>query len=271
MNHPIAFSTLACPEWGIQKIISEAEHYGYNGIEWRGGHEGHVQPEMSREMIRMICQQMDDHGLFSLAITAYTSFVSPDKRERLENLDALKSYLNLAAEIGAGNVRVFLGELPAGTSVEAAHPLIADCLLAALELASTLGVTIAIEPHDDFVRSTTIVPVLEGIVHDRLKVIWDVGNTYAAGEAPEVSFPLLLNRIAYLHIKDGRRLGAEWQLCPLGQGEVPLSKIFNWLVNAGFNGAVSIEWERAWHPELDPPELALPAGLHVVQSLWSRN
>ena len=271
MNHPIAFSKLACPEWDIRKIIAEAERYGYNGIEWRGGDEGHVQPEISREMIRMICRQMDDHGLSSLAITAYTSFVSADKRERLENLEMLKSYLNLAAEIGAGHVRVFLGELPAGTGMEAAYPLIVECLLAGLEAASKLGVTIAIEPHDDFVHSTAIVPVLKQIGHDRLKVIWDVGNTYAAGEAPEVSFALLCDRIAYLHIKDGRRLGAEWQLCPLGQGEVPLSKIFNWLVKAGLEEAVSIEWERAWHPELDPPEVALPAGLQVVQSLWTSN
>jgi sugar phosphate isomerase/epimerase len=271
MNHPVTFSTLACPEWDIRKIISEADRYGFNGIEWRGGPQGHVQPDMSQEMIRMICQQMDDHGLFSLAVTAYTSFVSPDRRQRLDNLEALKSYLNLAAEIGAGHVRAFLGELPAGTTLDLAYPLIIDCLLPALEFATVLGVMVAIEPHDDFVRSTAIVPLLEQIDHPRLKVIWDIGNTYAAGEAPEESFPLLRNRIAYLHVKDGRRIGTEWQLCSIGQGEVPLAKIFNLLVNSGFEGAVSIEWERAWHPELDPPEVALPAGLQVVQSLWSRN
>jgi sugar phosphate isomerase/epimerase len=271
MKRPVTFSTLACPKWDIRRIISEAGRYGYNGIEWRGGPEGHVHPDMSRERIRLICQQMDEHGLLSLAITAYTSFVSPDKQERLNNLETLKNYLDLAAEIGAGHVRAFLGELPAGTTLESAYPLIVDCLLPALEFASILGVTVAIEPHDDFVRSTATIPLLEQIDHPWLKVIWDIGNTYAAGEAPEEGFSLLRNRIAYLHVKDGRRMGTEWQLYPLGQGEVPLAKIFNLLVNSGFEGAVSIEWERAWHPELDPPEVALPAGLQVVQSLWSRN
>jgi len=28
-----------------------------------------------------------------------------------------------------------------------------------------------------------------------------------------------------------------------------------------------VEWEYAWHPELDPPEVALPAALRVVRNL----
>ncbi|MCL4560736.1 MAG: hypothetical protein M1281_08995 [Chloroflexi bacterium] len=50
-----------------------------------------------------------------------------------------------------------------------------------------------------------------------------------------------------------------------------MSEIFDMLVNAGYSGAANIEWERAWHPELDPPEVALPACLQAVRSLWSRN
>jgi sugar phosphate isomerase/epimerase len=271
MNHPLTFSTLACPEWDIHRIISKAAHFGYDGIEWRGGPLGHVQPGMSQEMKKVIRRRLEDLGLFSLAITAYTSFVSPDRQEREDNLEALKNYLNLAAEIGAGYVRAFLGELSAGTPPASAYPLILDCLQPALEFASALGVTIAIEPHDDFVHSASVVPLIDHIDHPRLKVIWDFGNAYAAGEEPEEGFRLLCGKIAYLHVKDGRRTADEWQLCPLGQGEVPLSDVFNLLVNAGYNGAVSVEWERAWHPELDPPEVALPACLQAVRNLWSRN
>jgi hypothetical protein len=30
---------------------------------------------------------------------------------------------------------------------------------------------------------------------------------------------------------------------------------------------LSVEWEYAWHPELDPPEIALPAALRTVREL----
>ena len=41
----------------------------------------------------------------------------------------------------------------------------------------------------------------------------------------------------------------------------------SWLLADGFEGAFSVEWEYAWHPELDPPEAALPAALRTVREL----
>ena len=46
MPNPITFSTLACPEWPIETVIAKAAEFGYNGLEWRGGAQGHVQPSM---------------------------------------------------------------------------------------------------------------------------------------------------------------------------------------------------------------------------------
>jgi sugar phosphate isomerase/epimerase len=53
----------------------------------------------------------------------------------------------------------------------------------------------------------------------------------------------------------------------LGQGNVPLKKSFELLSAHNYEGALSIEWEYAWHPELDPPEIALPAALAAIRSL----
>jgi hypothetical protein len=35
----------------------------------------------------------------------------------------------------------------------------------------------------------------------------------------------------------------------------------------GYSGAFSIEWERAWHPELEPAGIALPAALNHVRKI----
>lgn len=264
MNPLIAFSTLACPEWDILTVISKARTFGYGGIEWRGGPQGHVSPLKTPAERRDLRQRMEAHGLASLAITAYTSFVSSEQRDRQANMDELKRYLDLAAEIGAGHVRVFLGELPAGESLAAAYPRILTCLEEGLQHAGGSGVMIAIEPHDDFVRTTTILPILRQIDHPSLGVIWDFGNAYFADEEPETGIHVLKGRIAYVQVKDGRRRGISWQLCPVGQGDVPLGKIFDLLRDSGYAGALSLEWERAWHPELDPPDIALPAALEAI-------
>src|SRR5512147_2163242 len=105
----ITFSTLACPHWQIGTIIERANGYGYDGIEWRGGREGHVQPDMPAAKKSLIRKRCSEAGLLSLAVTAYTTFVSSSAQEREANVDELRRYADLAAELGASYVRTFLG------------------------------------------------------------------------------------------------------------------------------------------------------------------
>jgi sugar phosphate isomerase/epimerase len=266
--NPITFSTLACPHWSLDLIIAKASEFGYDGIEWRGGPQGHLQPDMPATDRSRLRGQCSDAGLISLAITAYTSFVSDSAQERQANVDDLRRYVDLAAEMGAGYVRAFLGELPAGTTPDrGTYEKICDCLRVASEYAHTVGVNIAIEPHDEFVRSPAVVPILNEVQHPALQVIWDIGNAYAAGEDHREGFDLLKDRLAYVQVKDGKGRGPDWQLCSLGAGDVPLGQAFELLLANDYGGAFSVEWEYAWHPELDPPEIALPAALQTVREL----
>jgi sugar phosphate isomerase/epimerase len=269
--NPIAFSTLACPSWSINTIITKALEFGYEGIEWRGGPQGHVQPTISAREKVNLRKMSGDAGLTALAITTYTSFVSHLAEERQSNVDELRRYADLAAELAATYVRAFLGELPEDTKIASSiYKNISDCLNAASEYAASVGVKIAVEPHDNFTRSAVISPIFDpNRSHPDLRVIWDIGNTFAAGEDLVEGFELLRDRLAYVQIKDGVRHDSGWQLCALGQGDVPLSRAFELLLGYGYEGAFSVEWEYAWHPELDPPEIALPAARRTVQNLLS--
>ena len=216
--------------------------------------------------LRHICS---DAGLISLAVTAYSSFVSDTAEERRANVDDIRRYADLAAELGAKYVRAFLGELPKGTDIDTSiYEKISDCLNVATEYANTLGVKIAIEPHDDFARSIVVAPVFnQSGSHQTLRVIWDIGNAFAAGEATAEGFELLKDRLAYVQVKDGKGQDPSRRLCRLGEGEVPLKQAFLLLLKNDFPGAFSVEWEYAWHPELDPPEIALPSALQTVREL----
>ena len=267
--NPISFSTLACPKWPIETIIAKALEFGYDGIEWRGGPQGHIQPDMPTAKKVLVQQRCSDANLLSLAVTAYTSFISSSAIERQANVDELRRYADLAAEIGASSVRAFLGELPEDTKLDTSiYEIISECLTTASKHAEAAGVMIAVEPHDDFVNSAKVIPLFNPPnSHHLLRVIWDIGNTFAAGENPDQGFELLKDRLAYVQVKDGKRYGVSWQLCSIGQGNVPLDQAFELLLANGYNGAFSVEWEYAWHPELDPPEIALPSALRTVQEL----
>ncbi len=266
----ITFSTLACPEWPLATVVERAATYGYDGVEWRGGVDGHVNPSLSAVERAGLRGRVADAGLFSLAVTAYTSFVSDDPAERQTNLDDLRRYLDLASDIGAASVRAFLGELPAGAEMPDYYDRIVEALAAAAPHAAAAGVAIAVEPHDDFVCPASVAPILARLPYPPIAAVWDFGNACFVGEDPVEGWSLLGERLAYIQVKDGLGSYPLHRLTPLGEGEVPLGLAVGLALRNGYTGAFSLEWERAWHPELDPAEVALPAALRTLREVLAR-
>jgi sugar phosphate isomerase/epimerase len=128
-------------------------------------------------------------------------------------------------------------------------------------------VGIAVEPHDDFVRSASVAPIFERVPQPAVGAVWDVGNTFAAGEDPAEGFQWLGQRLFYVQVKDSIGRYPDRRLTRLGEGEVPLAGAVELLLNHGYCGALSVEWERAWHSDLDPAEVALPHALKVMRDL----
>lgn len=254
----LGFSTLACPNWSWETVIHQAQQFGYDTIEWRGGDEGHVQPVWTRSERAALKERVRDAGLASLAVTSYTSFTSPRPVERDANLRSLQAHLDLAADIGAPYVRVFLGELEPGQPTESVHSQVMDCLQRALPHARSVGVTMAVEHHDDFIRTASLVPLLSALPDPCLCAVWDIANAWSAGESPAEGARNLGGRIGYVQVKDGVGRRPSWRLTSVGAGEVPLREAFALLRAQAYAGAFSVEWEYAWHPELPPPETELP-------------
>jgi sugar phosphate isomerase/epimerase len=267
-RNPITFSTLACPEWPAEAAVEEAAAFGYEGLEWRGGEDGHVNPSLPASARARLRRQVESAGLFSLAVTAYSSFTSDSPAERQANVDHLRQHLDLAADLGASYVRAFVGELPPGADRQPYYPQIIAGLAAAAEHAARVGVRLAVEPHDDFVRPASIAPLLEALPPDAVCAVWDIGNAWAAGEDPADSLRLLRPRLGYVQVKDGLGRGSAWRLTEVGAGQVPLQAAFAWLLAEPdpYPGAFSLEWERTWHPELPPAEMALPKALRLMRA-----
>lgn len=266
-KNAVAFSTLGCPEWSPATIVRKAAEYGYDQIEWRGGSDGHLTPNMTATRRAELRQRMEDAGVSALAVTAYTSFVSDDPADRRANVDELRRYLDLAADLGSDFVRIFLGELQAGVELADVTDRIVESVGAGLTHARTTGVNLALEPHDDFVRPQAVTPILDRLPDSRLTVVWDIGNTYAAGETTAGSFQLLGKRLGYVQVKDCIGQFPHRQLTLVGDGAVPLAEAFDLLANASYAGPISYEWERAWYPELPPAEVAFPAARQAIGSL----
>jgi fatty-acyl-CoA synthase len=86
------------------------------------------------------------------------------------------------------------------------------------------------------------------------------------GESVSDVLSVLRGRIALVHVKDARRVGESWELLPAGEGEVPLRAMLKALLQEGYAGLVSVEWEKHWHPEIADPEVALPQHIAWLRS-----
>ncbi len=164
----------------------------------------------------------------------------------------LPAAIELARQIGAPAVRVFGGEVASLEDVaRRLEPLLAP------------DVTVALETHDAFSSAARVAELLRLVDSPGFGALWDVCHTWRVGESAAEALDLLGDRIALVHVKDARRDG---QLVLLGEGEVPWAESL-----AGYDGWVSVEWEKRWHPELEEPEVALPQHAKLLRRSVDRS
>jgi sugar phosphate isomerase/epimerase len=112
--------------------------------------------------------------------------------------------------------------------------------------------------------------MLETITHPSVGACWDVFNAALVGESPYLSVPTLNSRIVYTQVKDAKLSPLGATLCPLGEGDLPVEKFLTRLRGIGYDGYVTFEWEKAWLPNIAPPEEALPAAIKKLKE-WGHS
>jgi sugar phosphate isomerase/epimerase len=174
---------------------------------------------------------MAEAGLTSLAVTTYPNLISGDPTVVRASIEDVEAHAELARDLDAGAIRVFLGERDDDAAAGTLLGRAVDGLAEVLERVRALRVTVAIEPHDDHVRAEAIRPILDRLPDARLGVVWDIGNAWSVGEDPATGIAAYAGRIVWVQVKDGTGSGATWRLCELGAGEVPLVRAMSSLAD----------------------------------------
>jgi len=260
-----AFSTLATPEWTLEQAVERGRTMGYDGIELRLVDGSLIPADWSAPAMRRVRKATVDAGFPVLAVDTSVRLTEPDTG-RVG--DEILAYIDMAAMWAAPVVRVFGGSLaddPAGR--EAALGRAARVLSGAAASAAARGVTVAVETHDDFASSKVVAELLARVPERSIGAVWDSHHPHRMGETAEEVDANLGERLALAQVKDALRDSSErscWKLVLLGEGEVPVRQLVE-LVAARGLGWVSVEWEKKWHPEIEPPEVALPQHLAVLR------
>jgi len=268
MGMKIAYTTLSCPNWSWEKILSETTRLEYDGIEIRGM-EGEMFLPKARpflpENLEKTLEQIHEKQIKIIALNTSCQFHELDKFDYF--IAEGKAHIDLAQKLGVSYIRIFGNKVPDPSRKEEMITQISRGVQELCDYGLQRNVRILLETHGDFSDLDNMMPVLEKVTGANLGVLWDMEHTYKTyGTIIEPFIERIFPYIEHVHVKDTKKVDGKFQLCFIGEGEVPIQNNIELLKKYGYTGYLSMEWEKKWHPELEEPEVVLPAFIQYIRA-----
>jgi sugar phosphate isomerase/epimerase len=269
----LAFSTLGCPNWQLGQIVETAERLGYDGVELRavgGSLDLLGRPEFSPSNLSTSRSQFEDRNLEVCCVDTSCTFHSPDQKERTTQVDLALKHADLAVELRAPLIRIFPDKIQPGSMRNGTRDYIVESLRQLVERLPE-EITAALETHGDFARTETATEIVTLVNHPQVRLIWDVANSLAAGDSIEDAGQTVQPFLSHIHLRDARPVSTSEHWLPVlaGRGNVSFAETLITIERLNYNGYVSFEWEKYWHPEIEEPEVALPDFINAIRKLQS--
>ncbi|WP_216208221.1 sugar phosphate isomerase/epimerase family protein [Amycolatopsis aidingensis] len=252
MNWQLAVSTLGMPGVTVSEAVRVAAEHGCHGVEIRTHPDEEVHIGLTAREVGRLRARIADAGLAVPCLAGYARLCAPGPHGRA--IDELRSLIELAHQFGAPAIRAFPGGEGDPASDDArAHERIG----AVLEELRDSGVRLLVETHDSHPTGSATMRLVEPFAAPGLvAVLWDALHPWRCGEPPARTRAVLAGYLGYFQLKD---VAGTRDLTPLrpGQGDIPLAECGQLLQS--WSGWVSLEWERAWYPSVEPVGAPLEA------------
>ena len=265
----LSISTLGCPDWTFDQILDNYAALGIEGIEVRGI-EGNVEPDkipyFTEEQKEETLARVAAKGLKFIGFGTSASFHDAAKLQ--SNIDACKVAVDVCQRMGIPAVRVFGNNCPEGEGREETLKRIGEGIREVCRYANDKGVRINLEIHGTINTVDTVAPIIEiASSEPSFGILWDVQHSdKTVGDDFEEFYQTVKPYLRHVHIKDHLRASEPpFKLVAVGEGDIPLKKIIRRLLDDGYDGYFSLEWEKKWHPELAEPEAAFPAYVEFMK------
>jgi sugar phosphate isomerase/epimerase len=166
------------------------------------------------------------------------------ERTLADQMQLLQRSIDLCKRYDAPFIRIF-SFWKRGPLTPDVEDRIADELVRPAEVAARAGITLLLENEHACYLGTgkETARVIEKVGSPALKMVWDPGNAFMAGEQPFPSgYESARPHMAHVHIKDGRATDEgklEWTI--VGEGEIDYVGHFRALKASGYDGVLALE------------------------------
>lgn len=273
----VAFTTLACHDWTLDRIARLAGELAYDSVELRTFGFGQSQivsdPALSDPL--KVRGTLADHGVAPCCIATSLKFdrtVFPPVLGRAitdQEIEArqAKRLIDLAARMDCPAIRVYAFEPHKRESRASAVRRIVWRLGMAVDAARNTGVRVLLENGGGFATAAELREILDQIQSPWLGAYYSVAPARQAGEDPVGAIDLLGDRLAMVRLK-GLRGGRP---CLLADGDDPNADVVRALTARRFAGTLCYSFDPLWHvgqtrTPLPAPEEALR---HAVETIYA--
>ena len=289
----IAGHTMGTPEYTLVEAMHLFKGIGLDGVEIivQDGYRCALSEQASMAELTQVKAVADSLGMQIACLTPYQSkFNSLDPVVRQKEIDGIYQVVDFARVLGAGFIRIYAGAFVQDERDEDGRKR--DHLVHSLQLlgdrAQQNGVVLVMENHFNTmtVSAAQSIAMAELIGHPAVGILYDQANlTFTGNEDFEVAIALQAKKIGYVHVKDFVFTGDDHEFKSsdvshpqqderkvatkiVGEGMLAWPSILQSLRNHGYDGWLSLEYERRWHPQ-DIPDarIGMKAGAAYLRTL----
>lgn len=268
----LAATTLGCPDWDFEKILTQFEKMGLDGMEIRGL-EGEMDadkisyflPENAEDTLRRLAE----HHVKLAGFGTSCNFHNADQYD-----DAIlqgKRSIDVCERMQIPFIRVFGDQFPEGSSREEVIARVIRGLRELCAYGEPKNVEVYLEIHGQFNTTEALEPILKEMKDvQNFGILWDIEHSDRSyGDNVEPFYRLIQPFIRHVHMKDYLRAteSEPFRLCLVGEGDIPIPTLVSWLKRDGYTGYLSLEWEKKWVPSLPEAEIAFPAYVSYMKKL----
>ncbi len=277
----IAGHTMGTPEYSLEEAARLFKKIGIDAIEivFQEGYGCGLSMSTTDKEVLQYKKLFDEIGIQTVCITPYPSdYNSLNEQERTAANREVYRCIELCNILGAKYIRIYGGKQLTGdfTDYDAKLNMLCKSMRELGDQAGKYGITLVLENHFNTMTfdAASTCKVIQAIDHPSVKALYDQTNiTFLYGEPAEIALPMQKGIIAYVHAKDMvfTSPGAKFEAADVthvskeerhvrskipGEGIIPWDYIVRTLTEYGYDGYLSLEYERRWHPD-DLPDAAI--------------
>lgn len=173
-------------------------------------------------------------------------FANPDELKRNEDIVLVKSWIDVAAKLGAPVIRIYTGpQIPDGYTWDQAAAWIVKDIRTCVEYGRQRGVIVAIQNHNDFIKTADEAQkILEAVGSEWFGLVLDIGS-YRKNDP-------------YKQIEQTAKYAVNWQLKEAMyfndvEQKTDVRKVIQLIKSSGYRGYIPIETLGTGDPKVKVP------------------